>query len=437
MPCADRLRSDPGAGPNAHPRPAAPGARRLCPAAGFAAAQGQPRRRQHRRCRQRRQAPRQGQAGAVADRPDSDLRPSRRQRRVRLRLRLAQSHAQETETLSGSGQAEAAAGSRQPGAGDDWTGRTDECGCRFRRPRPPTRRRSRRRWPARWSASRRASGCKVDDDPFGAVGDYAGSFLIKSAVELSGGYDTNPGRTSVARGSPLYVVAPEFLAVSDWERHALVADLRGSFTGYGNTLSAADRRHHLVGADQSRPAGFHRSYRRPPRRQPRHPPDRAAAAARRHRQSRQPEHPGRPRQISDLFDARRHLRHRPEFQPPATFRRRHRRPHRLYRVQAHRRHLDHQRRPQLQPVRRRRPRQLRSVAGRKTVRRDRGRQPRARRHVRSQRLSAQFLRRLRQGRHLLRILAAADRRNLGRLRHARLCRFRASTGCRACSRRPR
>jgi hypothetical protein len=77
---------------------------------------------------------------------------------------------------------------------------------------------------------------RIDDDPFGAVGDYAGSFLIKSAVELSGGYDTNPGRTFVPKGSPLYVVAPEFLAVSDWERHALVADLRGSFTGYGNTF---------------------------------------------------------------------------------------------------------------------------------------------------------------------------------------------------------
>jgi len=77
---------------------------------------------------------------------------------------------------------------------------------------------------------------KVDDDPFGAVGDYAGGFLIKSAVELSGGYDTNPGRTFVPQGSPFYVVAPEFLAVSDWERHALVADLRGSFTGYGNTF---------------------------------------------------------------------------------------------------------------------------------------------------------------------------------------------------------
>jgi hypothetical protein len=77
---------------------------------------------------------------------------------------------------------------------------------------------------------------KIDDDPFGAVGDYAGSFLIKSAVELGGGYDTNPGRTFVARGSPFYVVAPEFLAVSDWQRHALVADLRGSFTGYGNNF---------------------------------------------------------------------------------------------------------------------------------------------------------------------------------------------------------
>jgi hypothetical protein len=77
---------------------------------------------------------------------------------------------------------------------------------------------------------------RIDDDPFGAVGDYAGSFLIKSAVELGVGYDTNPARTFVPKGSPFYVVAPEFLAVSDWERHAVVADLRGSFTGYGNNF---------------------------------------------------------------------------------------------------------------------------------------------------------------------------------------------------------
>jgi hypothetical protein len=77
---------------------------------------------------------------------------------------------------------------------------------------------------------------RIDDDPFGAVGDYAGSFLIKSAVEVSGGYDTNPGRTFQSNGLPTWVVAPEFLAVSNWERHALVADLRGSFTGYGGSL---------------------------------------------------------------------------------------------------------------------------------------------------------------------------------------------------------
>jgi hypothetical protein len=78
---------------------------------------------------------------------------------------------------------------------------------------------------------------KIDPDPFGAVGDYAGSFLVKSAVEFSGGYDTNPGRLNVPQGSPFTMVAPELLVVSDWERHALVADLRGSFTGYGRNLT--------------------------------------------------------------------------------------------------------------------------------------------------------------------------------------------------------
>ena len=78
---------------------------------------------------------------------------------------------------------------------------------------------------------------RIDDDPFGAVGDYAGSFLIKGAVELSVGYDTNPGRLDKPQGLPLYVIAPELLVASDWERHALVADLRGSFNGYGKNLT--------------------------------------------------------------------------------------------------------------------------------------------------------------------------------------------------------
>ncbi len=181
---------------------------------------------------------------------------------------------------------------------------------------------------------------RVDDDPFGAVGDYAGSFLIKSAVEFSGGYDTNPGRLVPAQGKPFYVIAPEFLAVSDWERHALVADLRGSFTGYGSNLTPPRRRHAAVGAARYRPAEFHRPCRRPARCQPRHQTDRAGAAVRLDRQSRQPERAGGPRQISDLHHARRHRRRRPDLQPPAGFRRRHRRPHRLYQLKTHRRHLE-------------------------------------------------------------------------------------------------
>jgi hypothetical protein len=77
---------------------------------------------------------------------------------------------------------------------------------------------------------------KPDDDPFGATGLYAGSFLVKTAVELSGGYDTNPGRFTSPRGSAFYMVAPELLAASDWTRHSVVVDLRGSFTGYGNNF---------------------------------------------------------------------------------------------------------------------------------------------------------------------------------------------------------
>jgi hypothetical protein len=77
---------------------------------------------------------------------------------------------------------------------------------------------------------------RPDNDPFGAVGDYAGSFLIKAAVETSGGYDTNPARLTAPKSSAFFVVAPELMVTSDWERHALVADLRGSYTGYGTTL---------------------------------------------------------------------------------------------------------------------------------------------------------------------------------------------------------
>ena len=77
---------------------------------------------------------------------------------------------------------------------------------------------------------------KPDDDPFANVGFHTGSFLTKAAVEVWGGYSTNPGRTDTPKGSAFYTVAPELLIASDWERHSLIADLRGSFTGYDVTF---------------------------------------------------------------------------------------------------------------------------------------------------------------------------------------------------------
>jgi hypothetical protein len=73
---------------------------------------------------------------------------------------------------------------------------------------------------------------RIDDDPFGPAGFYRGSMLVKPAVELWTGYDTNPARVSGGKGSWLYMVAPELLVASDWQQHSLIADLRGSFTGY-------------------------------------------------------------------------------------------------------------------------------------------------------------------------------------------------------------
>ena len=86
----------------------------------------------------------------------------------------------------------------------------------------------------------------------------------------------------------------------------MVADLRGSFTGYGNTFPPpTDGTISSAPVDVDRPDFIgHVDGRLDVT--PRHPAAGPGAAARRHRQSRQPEHPGRPAAISDLCDARRH-----------------------------------------------------------------------------------------------------------------------------------
>ncbi|HEX9322998.1 MAG TPA: outer membrane beta-barrel protein [Xanthobacteraceae bacterium] len=80
----------------------------------------------------------------------------------------------------------------------------------------------------------------VEDDPFDAVGVRAGAFLLRPAIEVTTGHDSNPARSSGGRGSSLLIVAPELKVNSDWERHELTAKIRGSYTEYPS-VPFADR----------------------------------------------------------------------------------------------------------------------------------------------------------------------------------------------------
>ncbi len=72
------------------------------------------------------------------------------------------------------------------------------------------------------------------DDPYSAVGIRGGSFMFFPSVELSSGADTNPQHLPGGASSLYFVVAPEVLVQSDWSRHSLTADIRGSYTDYTN-----------------------------------------------------------------------------------------------------------------------------------------------------------------------------------------------------------
>lgn len=69
-------------------------------------------------------------------------------------------------------------------------------------------------------------------DPYAPLGIRAGAFTLFPAIELIGGYDSNPEAAQNGDGAALYAVAPELRVQSNWSRHELKADLRGSYTGY-------------------------------------------------------------------------------------------------------------------------------------------------------------------------------------------------------------
>ena len=70
------------------------------------------------------------------------------------------------------------------------------------------------------------------DDPYLPLGIRTGSFLLYPAVELIAGRNSNPAQVPGGKAANSYTAAPELRVQSDWSRHELKADLRGSYTGY-------------------------------------------------------------------------------------------------------------------------------------------------------------------------------------------------------------
>jgi hypothetical protein len=74
-------------------------------------------------------------------------------------------------------------------------------------------------------------------DPYQPLGVRFGTFLLKPAVELTRGYDTNPAHTTNGKPSAYTLVEPELHAQSQWSRHEVGLDLRGSYSEYDKDSS--------------------------------------------------------------------------------------------------------------------------------------------------------------------------------------------------------
>jgi len=72
----------------------------------------------------------------------------------------------------------------------------------------------------------------IEQDPFAPTGMRTGAFMLFPAIELTGGYDTNPQHIPGEKASGFMTIAPELRVRSDWERHALNADIKASYIDY-------------------------------------------------------------------------------------------------------------------------------------------------------------------------------------------------------------
>jgi hypothetical protein len=77
----------------------------------------------------------------------------------------------------------------------------------------------------------------AEEDPFAPLGFHTGAFVIRPAIEATGGYDSNPARSTGGKASWFGIVASDLQVRSDWQRHEFRADVRGAYTAYEATSS--------------------------------------------------------------------------------------------------------------------------------------------------------------------------------------------------------
>src|SRR6185312_16115586 len=70
------------------------------------------------------------------------------------------------------------------------------------------------------------------EDPYAPLGIRVGAFDLFPAVDLIGGYNSDPGQVPNGKAAWFYTAVPELRVQSNWSRHELKADLRGSYIGY-------------------------------------------------------------------------------------------------------------------------------------------------------------------------------------------------------------
>lgn len=82
---------------------------------------------------------------------------------------------------------------------------------------------------------------RVEDDPWAPLGTRFGGLILRPSLDVDAGYDSNPNRVATrAKGSTVAIAGAALDLQSDWVRHSLTANWRGTYSRYpGNP--GADR----------------------------------------------------------------------------------------------------------------------------------------------------------------------------------------------------